>query len=267
MGSTQQAGTLGNDYTNAVIDATGPKASPRARAVIGSLIRYLHDFARENRITVDEWMQAVEMMNWAGQMSNAKRNEGQLVCDVLGLESYVYLLSCLCWNPSGANVFASYPRLALFCRRVSNINSLVDDITSAMLAGSSLGATKTAILGPFYRSDVPKSPNDTSIIRTMPADGEVVYMHGIVTDANTGLPLPGVQIDIWQCSTNGLYEQQDPEQAEFNLRGRLVSDLRGYYGLYCLRPVPYPIPYDGMKKKGGEGGKSVLSSQRPLRHR
>jgi catechol 1,2-dioxygenase len=26
-------------------------------------------------------------MNWAGQMSTDRRNEGQLVCDVIGLES------------------------------------------------------------------------------------------------------------------------------------------------------------------------------------
>ena len=75
------------NFTQKVIDATGPKASPRMRKVITSLIKHVHDFARENEITVDEWMQGVELMNWAGQMSNEKRNEGQLVCDVIGLES------------------------------------------------------------------------------------------------------------------------------------------------------------------------------------
>lgn len=70
-------------------------------------------------------------------------------------------------------------------------------------------------------------------------------MHGVVRDAATSEPLEGVSIDIWQCSTNGLYEQQDPEQAEFNLRGKLTTGKDGSYSLYCLRPVPYPVPDDG----------------------
>lgn len=79
------------DFTQNVIKATGPKAAPRVRKVMGSLIQHIHDFARENEITVEEWMAAVNMMNWAGQMSDEKRNEGQLLCDIIGLESYIPL--------------------------------------------------------------------------------------------------------------------------------------------------------------------------------
>jgi catechol 1,2-dioxygenase len=73
--------------TQHVIDAMGPKTSPRMREVMSSLIRHVHDFARETELTIDEWMKGVELINWAGQMSNDRRNEGQLVCDVIGLES------------------------------------------------------------------------------------------------------------------------------------------------------------------------------------
>lgn len=74
-------------FTDTVINATGPKASPRMREVMTSLIRHLHDFAREVELTVDEWAEGVALINWAGQMSTEKRNEGQLVTDVVGLES------------------------------------------------------------------------------------------------------------------------------------------------------------------------------------
>ena len=76
-------------FTQHVIDATGPKTSPRMREVMTSLIKHVHDFAREVELTVDEWMEGVQLLNWAGQMSDARRNEGQLVCDVIGLESLV----------------------------------------------------------------------------------------------------------------------------------------------------------------------------------
>ena len=74
-------------FTQTVIDAMGPNTSPRMREVMTSLTKHLHDFAREVELTVDEWFEGVALMNWAGQMSNDRRNEGQLVCDVLGLES------------------------------------------------------------------------------------------------------------------------------------------------------------------------------------
>ena len=50
------------NFTENVINATGSKASPRIRKVIASLIQHIHDFARENEITVDEWMKGVEMV-------------------------------------------------------------------------------------------------------------------------------------------------------------------------------------------------------------
>jgi len=79
------------NFTQHVIDAMGPKTSPRMREVMTSLTRHLHDFAREIELTVDEWMEGVKLLDRAGQMSNEKRNEGQLVCDVVGLESSSYL--------------------------------------------------------------------------------------------------------------------------------------------------------------------------------
>jgi catechol 1,2-dioxygenase len=49
-------------FTQAVINATGPKASPRVRKLTASLIQHLHDFARENELTVDEWMAGLELV-------------------------------------------------------------------------------------------------------------------------------------------------------------------------------------------------------------
>jgi len=85
--SAEKLARFDPNFTQHVIDATGPRTTPRMRQVMSSLIRHVHDFARENELTVDEWMQGVEILNWAGKMSDDKRNEGQLVCDVIGLES------------------------------------------------------------------------------------------------------------------------------------------------------------------------------------
>lgn len=39
----------------------------------------------------------------------------------------------------------------------------------------------------------------------------------------------------------GLYEQQDADQVDHNLRGKFVTDAEGKYSFYCLRPTPYPV--------------------------
>ncbi|KAJ5492760.1 Catechol 1-2-dioxygenase [Penicillium diatomitis] len=201
-------------FTDNVINAMGPNTSPRIRQVMASLIRHVHDFARENEITVDEWMEGVKLLNWAGQMSDEKRNEGQLVCDVLGLES------------------------------------LVDEITFTLADEAKDAPTATAILGPFFRADTPYRQNGADIAVTKPKEGgEMVFMHGSVIDFKTKQPLAGADVEVWQASTNGLYEQQDPDQAEHNLRGKFKTDDEGRYYFYCLRPTPYPIPNDGPSGK------------------
>jgi catechol 1,2-dioxygenase len=65
-----------------------------------------------------------------------------------------------------------------------------------------------------------------------------------------GKPLP--MVSSWICKLNtvadptqGLYEQQDEKQVEHNLRGKFFTDEKGEYAFYCLRPTPYPVPFDG----------------------
>jgi len=71
------------------------------------------------------------------------------------------------------------------------------------------------------------------------------HVYGTITDFSTGKPLASVELDIWETAPNGLYEQQDPDQPDMNLRGRFTTGSDGKYEFYCLRPTDYPIAYDG----------------------
>ena len=51
---SSQTHRFGLAFTQNVINATGPKALPRMRKLMASLIRHVHDLARENEIMVDE---------------------------------------------------------------------------------------------------------------------------------------------------------------------------------------------------------------------
>ncbi len=62
---------------------------PRTAEVMTALVRHLHDFAREVRLTEAEWMAAVQWLTATGQISDDKREEFILASDVLGLSMLV----------------------------------------------------------------------------------------------------------------------------------------------------------------------------------
>lgn len=74
-------------FTPCVVNAMGPKTPERARVILGSLIKHIHEFAREVELTPAEWMLGVEFINSIGKISTPVRNECHRICDVLGLES------------------------------------------------------------------------------------------------------------------------------------------------------------------------------------
>ena len=46
-------------------------------------------------------------------------------------------------------------------------------------------------------------------------------------------------------STEGFYENQDPHQADMNLRGKFTTDTGGRIAFRSIKPAGYPIPVDG----------------------
>ncbi|MGI5500215.1 dioxygenase [Lentzea sp. CA-135723] len=62
---------------------------PRTAQLMTALVRHLHDFAREVRLTEAEWMAAVQWLTATGQISDEKREEFILASDVLGLSMLV----------------------------------------------------------------------------------------------------------------------------------------------------------------------------------
>ena len=62
---------------------------PRTAELMTALVRHLHDFAREVRLTEAEWMAGIRWLAATGQISDAKREEFILASDVLGLSMLV----------------------------------------------------------------------------------------------------------------------------------------------------------------------------------
>jgi hydroxyquinol 1,2-dioxygenase len=105
------------------------------------------------------------------------------------------------------------------------------------------GAFESSVLGPFYRAEAPWIEMGGDICRQKDS-GSPTLLSGRVRSTD-GNPIRGAVLDIWQVPANGMYENTDPSQVEFNCRGRLRAAEDGSYRFWTVKPVPYPIPKDG----------------------
>jgi catechol 1,2-dioxygenase len=108
------------------------------------------------------------------------------------------------------------------------------------------GATETSqsLLGPFWRLHSPPVANGGSIVRS-PTPGPPLLVTARVLDRE-GLPIADAEVDIWHASPVGLYENQDPGQADMNLRGKFTTDADGRFWFRTVKMVGYPVPMDGV---------------------
>lgn len=74
-----------DNITQAVIASIAGTPDARLHEILTSLVQHLHTFAREVRLTEEEWLKGIEFLTRTGQMCNDKRQEFILLSDVLGL--------------------------------------------------------------------------------------------------------------------------------------------------------------------------------------
>ncbi|WP_123963251.1 intradiol ring-cleavage dioxygenase [Streptomyces sp. TLI_185] len=75
--------------TEAVVDSLEGTTEPRLRELLAALTRHLHAFARETRLTQQEWEQAIGFLTATGQTCTDTRQEFVLLSDVLGVSMLV----------------------------------------------------------------------------------------------------------------------------------------------------------------------------------
>jgi catechol 1,2-dioxygenase len=191
--------------TGAVVEVMQRTADPRLREIMVSLVRHLHGFVREVRLTEAEFQSATAILNQMGKLTSDTHNEPVLMAGSLGVSSLVCLLN----NGDNGNT-----------------------------------ETSQSLLGPFWRMHSPRVANGGSIVRS-DTPGPTLFANLRVQD-RAGRPIVGAEIDIWHSSPVGLYENQDPDQAEMNLRGKFTTDAEGRIWFRSVKPAGYPIPTDGV---------------------
>lgn len=194
-----------SDVTPAVLEAMARTADPRLREILVALVKHLHAFVREVRLTEVEFREATALLNEIGQLQTDSHNEFVLMAGSLGVSSLVCLLN-----------------------------------------NGDKGQTETSqsLLGPFWRLNSPRVENGGTIIRS-DTPGTPLFVRARVVDRD-GRPISGAEVDVWHASPVGLYENQDPDQAEMNLRGKFTTDAEGRFWFRTVKMVGYPIPVDGV---------------------
>ncbi len=71
--------------TQAVLASMAQCPNPRLRTIMTSLVQHLHAFARDVKLTEEEWFQGIEFLTRCGHITDDKRQEFILLSDVLGL--------------------------------------------------------------------------------------------------------------------------------------------------------------------------------------
>src|SRR4051794_41465917 len=111
------------DITAAVEASFAGCPDPRLRAIMQALVRHVHAFATEVRLTEEEWRTAIATLTATGHITDDRRQEFILWSDALGLSMLVDALA----NPRPP------------------------------------GATESTVLGPFYVPGAPELDHGANI--------------------------------------------------------------------------------------------------------
>ncbi|WP_441261124.1 dioxygenase [Bradyrhizobium sp. 521_C7_N1_3] len=193
------------DVTAAALAVMERTTDPRLRQIMVSLVKHLHGFVRDVRLTEKEFRDATAIVAELGKLTTDTHNEVVLMAGSLGVSPLVCLLN----NGDQGNT-----------------------------------ETDQSLLGPFWRLNSPRVENGGSIVRSE-TPGAPLFVSGRVVDRD-GRPVAGAEVDVWHASPVGLYENQDPDQADMNLRGKFTTDQDGRFAFRSVMMVGYPIPTNGV---------------------
>jgi len=130
------------DVTDAVLGEMFRTPDPRTRELLSSLVKHLHAFIRETKLTEKEFQDAIGLVNSIGQRTTPSHNEAMLLSGALGVSNLVCLIN------NGAK--GTRP-------------------------------TQANNLGPFYRAGAPNLEDGASLLRSA-TPGEALSFKGWVKD-------------------------------------------------------------------------------------
>ncbi len=175
-----------DNITDVFMGYLGQDTDPRLREVMGSLVKHLHAFAKEVKLTHAEWNEGIRFLERAGEISDAERHEFVLLSDVLGLSSLVDMLHN---RPEGTSSsvlgpfhISGAPPLAVggdmrrdYDAPVVLVEGVINDPQGNPIPGATLDIWQTAPNGLYSSQDPDQDTYSFHGLQTVGADGRYAF--------------------------------------------------------------------------------------------
>ncbi len=175
-----------DNITDVFMGYLGKDTDPRLREVVGSLVKHLHAFAKEVKLTHAEWNEGIRFLERAGEISDAERHEFVLLSDVLGLSSLVDMLHN---RPEGTSSsvlgpfhISGAPPLAVggdmrrdYDAPVVLVEGVIKDPQGNPIPGATLDIWQTAPNGLYSSQDPDQDTYSFHGLQTVGADGRYAF--------------------------------------------------------------------------------------------
>ena len=79
--------------TEAAMRSFATATDPRMGEVMALLVKHLHAFVAESKLSKEEWLKGLAFLTEAAAITTEERNEFSLLSDVLGISSMVDVVS------------------------------------------------------------------------------------------------------------------------------------------------------------------------------
>ena len=192
------------NLTAEVVKRFGKTRDKRFREIMQSAVKHLHAFARDVKLTEEEWFEGIKFLTAVGQKCDDKRQEFILLSDVLGLSMMIVALN-----------HKTVP-----------------------------GATEATVLGPFFAHGAKEYGYGADLREGATMKGEDVWVSGRVLSldgkpvANAALDIWQAKADgIYDVQTEGEFELRGRVKA--NARGEFA--FASYKPKFYSIPMDGPV--------------------------
>jgi hydroxyquinol 1,2-dioxygenase len=177
----------------------------RLKTILVNLVQHLHQFARETKLTEEEWMQGIEFLTATGHKCNETRQEFILLSDTLGLSQLV---------------------VAQNHQRSSN-------------------ATEQTVFGPFHVPGAPTLPPHGADITNGAVGEPCFVSARVLAADGTPLAGATVDCWQADADGFYDVQDTEWAKDNMSLRATFVTDASGDLSMRTVLPKSYPIPTDG----------------------
>jgi len=193
-----------DNLTAEVVKRLGKTKDKRLREIMASAVKHLHAFAREVKLTEEEWFEGIKSLTAVGQKCDDKRQEFILLSDVLGLSMMIVSLN-----------HKTVP-----------------------------GATEATVLGPFFAHGAKEYGYGADLREGATMKGEDVWVSGRVLSldgkpvANAALDIWQAKADgIYDVQTEGEFELRGRVKANAKGEFAFASYKPKFYSIPMDGPV------------------------------